>query len=130
MLINPLNYLWKSKNTVLVAFLLAVTVWISAVYASDPIEEDALLNDPVLEIVVLDEDYFVQVYELPEVVKVQLRAPRSVWRDINDRPDIIRAQLDVSGLEAGEYEVQVTLDYDVSPIQIVDIQPSSWTIKV
>ena len=129
MLTNPLNYLWKNKNTILLAFILAVTVWISAVYASDPIQEDGLVNDPVLEIVGLDED-FVQVYELPEVVKVQLRAPRSVWEEINDRTDVIRAQLDVTDLGAGEHEIQVTLGYDVSPIQIVDIQPSSVTIKL
>ncbi len=129
MLTNPLNYLWINKNTFLAAFLLAVTVWVSAVYASDPIEEGSLLYDPVLEIVDLD-DGLVQVNELDEVVKVQLRAPRSVWEKINDGTDVVRAQLDVTGLEAGEYDIQVTLDYSVSPIDIIDIQPSYVPIKI
>ncbi len=129
MFTNPLEYLWKNRNTVLVAFGLALTVWISAVYASDPIEENELINDPVLEIVGLDGS-FVQVYELPENVEVQLRAPRSVWVEINNNTDVVRAQLDVTGLETGEQEVKVTLDIGVSPTQIINIQPSFINIKI
>ncbi len=65
MVTNPLRFIWKNKGTVLLAFVLAVAVWISAVIASDPNEEAILQFNPPIEIIGLDV-VLVLVGDIPE----------------------------------------------------------------
>lgn len=73
-----LRWLAKNLGTLLIAFVLAVIVWVSAVVASDPNEEHILARSVSIEII--GQDPGLQIMnEIPQNVTLVLRAPTSVW---------------------------------------------------
>lgn len=114
---------WIGENlaTVLLAFILAIVVWGSAVVSANPNQESELtipLN------VVGQPSNTVIVDPIPEVVTVQLVAPQSVIEEIRDE-GLLRATADITGLEAGTYRVpvQITIPEGVKPIRVLDRNP-------
>jgi YbbR domain-containing protein len=126
---NPLRFLVKNINSILLASALAISVWVSAVIASDPNEERDLDHHPVLELVGLG-DGLVQTEAIPTDVEVRLRAPQSVWEDIDQEPEVIHAKVDLSDLGEGEYELEVTMTFDITPVQLVELHPQKVAIKL
>ena len=129
MVTNPLRFIWKNKGTVLLAFVLAVAVWISAVIASDPNEEAILQFNPPIEIIGLDDD-LVLVGDIPELEEVRLRAPKSVWQEINAEPGTVNANLDLTDLKAGDYELELNIQLEISPYQLVEVKPNTVAVSL
>ena len=75
---SVLRSMFKSFPTLLLAFALAVTVWISAVTDADPIEERIFPNPIPVELIGLDEGLEI-IGTPPTQVQVTLSAPKSVW---------------------------------------------------
>ncbi len=114
---------WLGENlaTFLLSFLLALVVWGSAVVSANPNQESELtvpLN------VVGQPSNTVIVDPIPENVIVQLLAPQSVIDEIRNE-GLLRATVDISGLEAGTYRVpiQITIPEGVKPIRVLDHNP-------
>ncbi|MGD8456205.1 MAG: CdaR family protein [Anaerolineales bacterium] len=126
---NPLRFIWKNISSVLLAVALSIAVWVSAVIASDPNEERALAQNPILELEGLSSD-LAQTLELPEVVEVYLRAPKSVWDEIDLNPGLVQAKIDVTDLEEGEYELPLDIDFSITPVQLVEVKPGTAQIKL
>jgi hypothetical protein len=63
------NWLGKNLSTFILALILAVVVWVSAVVAADPNEERLYPRDVELEVIGLDSS-MIQVAEIPEVVRL------------------------------------------------------------
>jgi YbbR domain-containing protein len=126
---NPLSFLVKNINSIILALALAISVWVSAVIASDPNEEKDLDYHPVLELVGLG-DGLVQTEAIPTDVEVRLRAPKSVWEDIDQDPEAVNAFVDLTDLEEGQYELPIQVTFDTTPVQLVELHPVKVTIKL
>lgn len=124
MIANPFRYLWRNWETILLAFILAVAVWISAVLASDPNEEKALLESVPLQVVGQPEDLAI-LGDLPASVEVRLLAPQSVWNEIEADIQMVQAKVNLTGLEPGNYELEVEVDPGVSPVQVTEVVPGN-----
>lgn len=126
---NPLTFLIKNFNSILLALALAISVWVSAVIASDPNEERDVDYHPSLELIGLGEG-LVQTESLATDVEMRLRAPLSVWEDIEQEPDAVIAIVDLTDLEEGEYELDVDVKFDISPVQVVELHPQKVSVKL
>ena len=115
-------------RTFLLALVLAVAVWVSAVTAADPDEVRAPLKIPV-EIVGQD-NALVLTSKVPSIIEVTLRAPQSVWEQLTAQENSVRAFLDLSGLSAGEHIVDIKVQVTVRPTQIVLTNPTSITVDL
>lgn len=119
-------FLWLRKNigTFLLSLILAVGVWVAAVNASDP-DEEAVYPAPIpLEVV--GQDTALLITNTPsEQIELTLRAPRSIWNQLNADPDHIHAILDLSGLKAGSHTIAPQIQIDLQPSKITLVSPDS-----
>ncbi len=111
---------WISLNyrTFLWALALAVAVWIAAVTAADPDETRQLPNPVAVEIIGQDPSLVINS-DIPKEVEITLRAPRSVWSDLDADPSLVHVILDLSGLSAGEHTSELQIQVDARPVQIL-----------
>ncbi|MDP1544403.1 MAG: CdaR family protein [Anaerolineales bacterium] len=115
---------WIANNyrTFLWAFALAVAAWISAVTSADP-NETRTLPAPVPVQISGQASNLVLNSNIPKEVEVTLRAPRSVWSLIDSDPQLVRAILDLSGMSSGTHAVELQIQVDARPVQIVSVSP-------
>lgn len=121
---------WFASNirTLLLAFALAIAVWISAVTSADPDEQQTLNAVPLA--VIGQEPSLINVADQPKYVEITLRAPRSVWERINAQENSVQATLDLSGLGSGEYTKNIQITVSERPYQIVLANPTSITVHL
>jgi len=122
-----LGWLGKNLPTLILAFVIAAIVWISAEIASDPNEERVHPRPIPIEVIGLKSD-MVQVAEIPDEIALTLTAPRSVWVSLVKDQEAIRAWIDLSGLPKGTHTVPVNVQVSLSPVRINSIDPEG--IKV
>lgn len=115
-------------RTFLLALVLAIAVWISAVTAADPDEVRAPIRVPV-EVVGRDNS-LVMTSKAPTAIDVTLRAPQSVWEKLTAQENSVRAFLDLSGLGPGEHEVQIKVQVAERPMQIVLTNPTTASVML
>ena len=119
----------KNIRTFLLALVLGLSVWVSAVSAADPNEDKAYPKPIPLQVIGQDPSLVV-TSNLPSTVEVSLRAPRSVWESLTAREDSVKASLDLTGLSAGEHTVAVQITVDTRPYQIVLANPTTVTVNL
>ena len=122
---------WFAKNigTLLVAFVLAVIVWVSAVVASDPNEEHILARSVPIEII--GQDSGLQIMgDVPGNVTLVLRAPSSVWTQLNNNQQSVRAWVDLSNLGSGVHDVPVQVQITPRLVRLIRQDPESLTITL
>lgn len=123
------RWIYENYRTFLWAFALAMAVWISAVTSADPDETRALPSAVPLQIVGQDPGLVLNG-DIPTEVEVTLRAPRSIWDMISSGPQIVNAILDLSGLSSGEHTLDLKIQVDARPIQIVSVAPRTITFTL
>lgn len=116
-------------RTFLLAFVLGVAVWVSAVSSADPDEVRAFPTPIPLEIIGQDPSLILTT-EVPATVDVTLRAPQSVWALLETQENAVRAILDLSGLGAGEHNVSVQIQVTLHPTQIVLANPETVAVTL
>ncbi|MBN2046185.1 MAG: hypothetical protein JW757_14270 [Anaerolineales bacterium] len=127
--LNPFRFLWDNRDTLLLAILLSIAVWVSAVYANDPNREGVV--DPLVSLEVIPQDgSLVLLNQLPETVEIKLRAPESVWQTLTENPEMLTATLDLSGASAGEQNIPVRVSLSISPAQILEVTPSQVEVQL
>lgn len=121
---------WFASNirTFLLAFVLSVSVWLFAVTSADPNEVRSPLALP-LEIVGQDPSLII-TNDIPDVVEVTLRAPRSVWDEITVQETPARAIIDLSTFSAGGHTTDVQIQISDRPMQIILVNPESVTVQL
>jgi len=121
---------WFARNirTFLLALVLALAVWISAVTSADP-DEVRTLNSIPLEIIGQDSALII-TSEIPASVEVTLRAPSSIWEQLTAQENSVQATLDLSGLSTGEHTVDIEIRLLVRPVQIVLKNPTTVTVTL
>ena len=110
-----LRWLAKNLGTLLTAFILAVIVWVSAVVASDPNEEHVLARAVPIEII--GQDPGLQIMgDVPRNVTLVLRAPASVWSQLNNDPsNRCEPGWIFQAWDQGTYDVPVQVQITPSP---------------
>jgi YbbR domain-containing protein len=111
------------------ALVLALAVWVAAVTSSDP-DEVRVYPTPVNVQIVGQDSGLVITNDVPHQVEVTLRAPRSIWEQLTARSDSLRATLDLSALSAGQHQVNLQIQVDARPAQVVKVNPSSVEISL
>ena len=114
----------KNLRTFLLALVLGVSVWVSAVSAADPNEVRTFPRPIPIEVVGQDPS-LVLTSEIPSSTQVSLRAPRSVWEALTSREDAVQAVLDLSGLSAGEHTQEIQVNVAMPPYQLMVVNPSA-----
>jgi YbbR domain-containing protein len=117
----------KNVRTFLLALILGVSVWVSAVSAADP-NEVRSYPDPIPLEVIGQDPSLVMTNEIPQTVDVSLRAPRSVWESLTARDRAVRAILDLTGLSAGDHTRDVQIMVDMRPYQLVVVNPTTVNV--
>jgi len=126
---NPFAFLWNNRDTFLLAFLLAAAVWASAVLANDPNREDIIEGNVPLEVIGLD-DSLIFLKSVPGEVVVRMRAPESVWETLIANPELVSAVIDLTGVQSGEHMLPVEVTLNLSPAEILEVQPSELLVNL
>jgi len=124
----PLNWLARNFGTLVLSFFLALVVWVSAVVTADPNEEDTFR--PVTIEYTGQDPNLLLVGEPPKLVRLTLVAPKSIWNQLNNNPDLVEAWVDLAGLEAGEHTVPVKVNVGASPVRFVKIEPPEINLSL
>lgn len=126
---SGLQRIFKYIPTFLTAFVLALAVWISAVTSTDPTEERQFSQPISIEVIGLDPGLMI-TNDPPDQLNVVLSAPRSIWNQLAADPSVIRAIVDLSGLEPGNHTAQVQVQVNMRPVQIVSYAPRSISVTL
>jgi len=119
-----LSRLSTNFRTLLWALALSLAVWIAAVTAADPDEVRAYPTPIKVEVVGQDPNLVVSGV-VPDQVQISLRAPRSVWDQLIAKPDSIRAVLDLSGLSAGQHNLNLQIQVGIRPVRVITVSPTN-----
>ncbi len=123
-----LGWFGEHLRTLTLAFILAIAVWVSAVVAADPNEQHTLR--PLLLETIGESPDMVLVEPIPAQARLVIRAPKSIWSQLNSNPGMTRAWVDLSGLPAGEHTLEVKVRIDLRPIQLVQVEPALVKVKL
>ena len=119
----------KNLPTFLTALILAITVWIIAVTASDPAENRPYPRTVPIEIVGQDTN-LVMTSGLPASVSIILNTPQSVWNSILSAQSPVRAVVDLSGLGPGTHLVDLQIQVKIRPVKVVSYSPRTVSINL
>jgi YbbR domain-containing protein len=117
-----LKWIVRNLQSFLLAFFLALFVWILAVLAADPDETRVYPRSIALEITGQD-PRLILTGNIPRQVNLTLRAPQSVWVQLLAAENQVRAVIDLAGLAAGEHSVPVQLQVRISPFRVINLSP-------
>jgi YbbR domain-containing protein len=117
-----IRLLGRNIWTFLLAFLLALLVWVSSVTASDPNQEETFTVP--LEVIGQEPD-LEAVEDLPDTVTVEVLAPQSNLDRLSGEK-VIRAWITLEGLEPGTHVVPVTvrIPEHIRPVRILSRNPT------
>lgn len=122
-----LRWIWNNISSLLLAFVLSLTVWVAAVTAEDPLEERTMATAIPIETRDQPGNLLI-VREIETDARIRLRAPSSVWQRLT--PQDISVWIDLSGLTAGTYEVEVQYAVAEDPVQILSVEPERITVAL
>jgi YbbR domain-containing protein len=123
-----LRWLIRNLGTLIIAFLLALVVWVSAVISNDPNEVHVLKPVPIKQMG--QDPNLLIVGDVPLQVYLTLKAPRSVWSHLNNNPSLAEAWIDLAGLAPGEYDLPVKTRIGATPTRILEVDPQEVHIRL
>ncbi len=122
-----LKWLVTNFRTLSLAFVMAMAVWITSVSSADPDEVRTYPRQVNIEIVGLNPGLVI-VGTPARQASLVLRAPRSVWNQINSSEGQVRLVVDLAGLAAGEHTLPVQEQIRTQPVRVISITPAELTI--
>lgn len=119
----------RNLGSLALAFILAVIVWVSAVTAADPNQEQIFIVP--LELVGQDPD-LVRLDEIPDRVELKLLAPMSNLELLASANGTLRAWVDLTDYGPGIHNipVQVDLPADIRPVRLIDKDPETISLAM
>jgi YbbR domain-containing protein len=120
------RWLGRNLGTLLLAFALALVVWVSSVVAEDPNIDCSSPTSVPLEVVGQDPSY--QLMDpLPTDIDIQFFAPGSICNELGG--NVTDARIDLTGLGTGSHTVPVEPPtVTESPVRIVDYSPKEVVV--
>jgi YbbR domain-containing protein len=122
-----LRWLWRNLGSLLLAFILALAVWIIAVTNADPTETRELGPIPI-DYSGLRQSLLIVGDPPPSTGSITVRAPLSVWEQIGT--DNVALAVNLAGLEEGTHELAVETSLDVRPAQVTGWDPESISLTL
>ncbi len=122
-MIAAIRFLVRNLGTLIIALLLALLVWISAVTAADPNQQLEYPQAIPIEQVGKNPKLLI-VGTVPESERVTLNAPRSIQEQLASDPTSIRAWIDLTNLGAGTHTVPVQVKPNLGPVRVVRQVPA------
>jgi YbbR domain-containing protein len=119
----------KSLPSLLTAVLFAIAVWIFAVTQADPTDTRTFPQSYAMDVIGLDPS-LMAVNDITEQITLTLRAPTTILDRLQNESNLIDVTLDLSGLEAGVHTLTPQVNIDLSPVEVVRINPSSIFVKL
>jgi YbbR domain-containing protein len=126
---NSLKRYTRNLSLLAASILLAIAVWVLAVTTTDPVVKRNYSHAVGLEVTGLDSSLLI-TSKLPEQITMTLSAPESVWNSELSNTNVIRAVLDVSGLEAGNYTLPIELKIDAQPVRVDSYSPKELEVRI
>ena len=117
-----LRRLTRNLPTFLLAFVLSLAVWLTAVSANDPDVTQSYPTPIPIEFVGQDPK-LIMTGTVAQQVELTLRAPRSIWDQFSSGKASIRAVADLAGLGAGTHSVEVQVQISTRPVRIISVTP-------
>ncbi|MCD6401872.1 MAG: hypothetical protein J7L73_08085 [Anaerolineales bacterium] len=129
MVINPLRWVLRNLGALVLAFVMAVIVWVSAVTSNDPNQERVYVVP--IEIIGQNPDMAL-IGEVPEEAKLKLYAPQSILDQIDRSSGALRAWVDLSGFEPGTHVVPINNEVKkgLRPVRILEMDPESISLTL
>jgi len=121
-MLKPFRWLAKNFSALLLAFVLATVVWVTAMVTSDPNSVQTTKPIPI-EHKNLGTNMLL-IGEIPIFTRLTLEAPNSIWNQLNSNSSLINAWIDFSGLDAGEHTIPINVQIDASPVKVIGIDPA------
>lgn len=128
-MIGFIRQVFKYIPTFILAFVLAVTVWIIAITTTDPTEERYFPKTMPVELVGQPSGMIITSGQAPEV-SIKLAAPRSIWEQITNEQNPLRVVADLSGLESGTHEIPVQIQVGIQPVRVVSYTPHTFNLTL
>jgi YbbR domain-containing protein len=122
-----LRWFINNLRILLLAFALAVAVWVSAVTSADPDETRVFPTAVPIEFIGQDAG-LVATGNMPKSVELTLRAPHSVWDKLTGQENAVRAVADLTGLGAGEHTLHIQVQIDIRPVRVISFTPESFPV--
>ena len=119
----------KTVPSLLLALVLAASVWVAAVLQADPTEEKPYPNPVAVEIIGQDPGLII-TNNIASQISLNLSAPQSIWQKLIRDDSSVRAMVDLSGLSAGNYEVPVQVQIGIRPVKIVSYTPQTLALSL
>jgi YbbR domain-containing protein len=124
-----LRWLTTNLRTFLLAFALALAVWVTAVTAADPDETQTFPRSIPIEFIGQNSG-LIMTGTVPQQVEVALRAPRSIWNELLGAGTPIRAIADLTGLDSGQHTVPVQIQITARPVRVVSVTPAALSLSL
>jgi YbbR domain-containing protein len=126
-----LRWLGQNAGLLLLAFVLSLIVWVSAVLAADPNEVCPNVQQVPLELRGLDDAHLL-FGEIPESVTLTLRAPQSVCQRLANDENSLQAWLTLSALGVGEHRlsVQYRVAAEYIPVRVMAVSPATVDLQI
>ncbi len=118
---------FRNLTSILIALILATLVWVAAINEQNPPREDNYIQGIPIEVIPPAEG-LITTDDLPDTVRLRLRAPESSWRALT--PSKFEATLDLSGLPAGFNDVPVQVQVSDPQVEIIDRRPQSVSVRL
>jgi len=124
-----LRWLAKNLRIFLLAFALALAVWVSAVTAADP--DETLTYPSAIPIEYIGQDPgLILVGTVPQSVQLTLRAPTSIWNLLLADREQVRILADLTGLVAGEHAVALQVQIGLRPVRVIETVPARLNLAL
>ena len=124
-----LRWFGRNLSTMLLAFILALIVWGSAVTSADP-NQERIFQIPIE--IIGQELNFEVMSEVSKDLSMTFYAPISILEDLNTENTDLRAWIDLSGVPRGTHtiEVQYNLPTEVRPLRLIEVSPKNVEISL
>jgi diadenylate cyclase len=122
----PAGSVMSNLALLLLAVLLALASWMFVLQQTNPITDQRLDGIPLLIAGPLEGIRLMN--DLPETVTIVAKTSDRLLPSLS--PSSFQATLDLSTLEAGLHRLEVDVDTEVRPVQIVSISPSPIDVQL
>jgi YbbR domain-containing protein len=121
--------LLSNLPTLLTAVIFAIGVWIFAVTQADPTVTQTYPQPLDIEVIGLDPTLTI-VNEISDQVNLTVRAPSSIFNQLESDRNLINVTLDLSGLDSGVHTLKPQVNISLSPAEVVRMDPSTVFVKL
>ena len=117
----------SNLSSALLALVLAVVVWVVAVYEKSPPRTDVFPTGIPLKVINLGQGLLISG-PIPTECEVRLRALASTWREL--KPEDLEATLDLEQLRAGQHEVPVAIKTLKEGVVLLGSEPAQVAVSL